>query len=208
MILVNKSSRREVKRVDEERFVEALKSGEEWAYEKLYYEYAPRVGGIAKSFLGHDDVDDVVQEVMMRVYKGIKKFRGDSKLSTWIHRIAVNVCKDILEKRKRRKEVLTSFPEDDENSGEFATHPISNSDVIEEAMEEISYERLLEKLSQLSEENRLLIKLRDIDGMSYEDIAKIMNKPVGTVKSRLHYARKKLRKLLEGGRSDVERQNK
>ncbi len=205
---MNKSRREKVKDVDEERFIKALKNGEEWAYERLYYEYAPRIGGIAKSFLGYDDVDDVVQEVMMRIYKGIKKFRGDSKLSTWIHRIAVNVCKDILEKRKKRKEILTSFPEDDEDSGEYLHHPVSDSNVIEEALEEINYERILEKLNALSEENRLLIKLRDIDGLSYEEIAKIMNKPVGTVKSRLHYARKKLRELLEGGKKNVERKDK
>ncbi len=202
---MNKGRSGEVKSVDEEKFVKALKKGEEWAYERLYSEYAPRIGGIAKAYLGHDDVEDVVQEVMMRIFKGIKKFRGDSKLSTWIHRIAVNVCKDALEKRKRMREVLTSFPEDDEDDEKLYVHPVSSSDVVEEALEEMEYERLVQAIEKLSEENRLLIKLRDIDGMSYEEIAKIMGKPVGTIKSRLHYARKKLRELVEGGKEGVER---
>ncbi len=202
---MNKGRSGEVKSVDEEKFVRALKKGEEWAYERLYSEYAPRIGGIAKAYLGHDDVEDVVQEVMMRIFKGIKKFRGDSKLSTWIHRIAVNVCKDALERRKRMREVLTSFPEDDEDDEKLYVHPVSSSDVVEEALEEMEYERLVQAIEKLSEENRLLIKLRDIDGMSYEEIAKIMGKPVGTIKSRLHYARKKLRELVEGGKEGVER---
>ena len=202
---MNKGRSGEVKSVDEEKFVKALKKGEEWAYERLYSEYAPRIGGIAKAYLGHDDVEDVVQEVMMRIFKGIKKFRGDSKLSTWIHRIAVNVCKDALEKRKRMREVLTSFSEDDEDDEKLYVHPVSSSDVVEEALEEMEYERLVQAIEKLSEENRLLIKLRDIDGMSYEEIAKIMGKPVGTIKSRLHYARKKLRELVEGGKEGVER---
>ncbi len=191
---------------DEKNFIEALKRGEEWAYERLYDEYAPRVGGIAKSYLGYDDVDDIVQEVMMRIFKGIKNFRGDSKLSTWIHRIAVNVCKDALNKRKKKKEVFTSFIEDDEEEG-YSYVAFEDSSLVEEAIEEMNYNSIMKALEKLSPENRLLIKLRDIDGMSYEEIAKIIGKPVGTVKSRLHYARKKLKELVEGGGKDVGRQS-
>ena len=201
---VNKIHRDKVKWSEEEKFIEALKKGDERAYEVFYYEYAPKIGAIAKSYLGYDDVEDVIQEVMMRVYKGIKKFRGDSKLSTWVHRIAVNVCKDHLEKRKRRREVLTSFPEDDEEE-HVAEHPFVESGVLEEALNELDHERIMNLMNKLSEEDRLLIKLRDIDGKSYEEIAEILGKPIGTVKSRLHYARKKLRKLMEGGMEDVER---
>lgn len=81
--------------------MEALKKKENWAYELLYREFAPKIGSIAKSYLNTDDVDDVVQDVFVRIFKGIKKFRGDSKLSTWIYRIAVNVCKDYLQKYKK-----------------------------------------------------------------------------------------------------------
>ncbi len=194
----------EVKINRKEAFIEALKRGEEWAYEKLYDEYAPRIGSIAKSYLGYDDVDDVVQEVMMRIYKGIRKFRGDSKLSTWIHRIAVNVCKDILSKKKKRKEILTSFSEDEEET-DYSFLAYSDDNALAETIEEINHERIMEALKKLSPENRLLIKLRDVDGLSYDEISKIMRKPIGTVKSRLHYARKKLRELIEGGTKDVGR---
>ncbi len=186
----------------ERQLVEALKRGEKWAYEKLYNEFAPRIGSIAKSFLGVDDIDDVVQEVMIRVFKGIKKFRGDSQLSTWIHRITVNVCKDMLMKYKKRKEILTDFSENEE--GPYY-QPKAHEDVLRDTFNEITVEKVLKALENLSPEDRLLIKLRDIDEMSYEEISKIMGKPLGTVKSRLHYARKRLREILEEGEKNVER---
>ncbi len=197
---MNKTKKTVVKNVDEHEFVKALKKGENWAYEKLYEDFAPLVGSIARSFLRQDDVEDIIQEVMIRVYKGIKKFRGDSKLSTWIHRIAVNVCKDALSRRKRRNEFLVSFTESDENDDKDTSYiAFTQEDVISEVLNEMNYKKILSALEKLSPENRLLIQLRDIEGLSYEEIAEIMNKPIGTVKSRLHYARKKLKELTEGG---------
>jgi len=188
--------------MNEKQLVEALKRGEKWAYEKLYSEYAPRIGSVAKSFLGADDVDDVVQEVMIRIFKGIKKFRGDSQLSTWIHKITVNVCKDMLMKYKKRREILTDFSENEE--GPYY-QPKAHEDVFRDTFNEITIEKVLKAIERLSPEDRLLIKLRDIDELSYEEISKIMGKPLGTVKSRLHYARKRLREILEEGEKSVER---
>ena len=186
--------------MNEKQLVEALKRGEKWAYERLYNEYAPRIGSIAKSFLGVDDVDDVVQEVMIRIFKGIKKFRGDSQLSTWIHKITVNVCKDILMKYKKRKEILTDFSESEEKPYH---QPKALEDVFRDTFSEITVEKVLKAIEKLSPEDRLLIKLRDVDGLSYEEISKIIGKPLGTVKSRLHYARKRLREILEEGEKNV-----
>jgi len=182
------------KRYDERKLVEGLKRKKMWAYEILYDRYAPLVGGIAKSYLGTDDVEDVIQEVFMRVYKGIKKFREDSALSTWIYRIAVNVCKDMISKYKQRRETLTDFEVEEIFHGSHEGKEMLDSVVNDLTMEEI--ERAMNKLS---EEDRLLIKFRDIDGMSYEDISNVMGKPIGTVKSRLHYARKRLKEILEKG---------
>ncbi|PLV60297.1 RNA polymerase sigma factor [Thermotoga sp. KOL6] len=184
--------------MNERRLVEALKRKENWAYEVLYREFAPKIGSIAKSYLNTDDVDDVVQDVFMRIFKGIKKFRGDSKLSTWIYRIAVNVCKDYLQKYKKRNEFLTDFQETD-NEDEVYIQPQANEDVLKEVWRSLSAEKVQKALEKLSPEDRLLIKLRDIDGMSYEEIASVLRKPLGTVKSRLHYARKRLGELLKEG---------
>jgi len=178
---------------DEEKLIKALKKREDWAYDLLYDKYAPMIAGIAKSYLGIDDIDDVIQEVFVRVYKGIKKFRGDSSLSTWIYRIAVNVCKDMMGKYKKRKELLTDF-----DSEEIpCIEPRSDSSPVESMISELTIEALEKALDQLSEEDRLLIRLRDIEGLSYDEISKIINKPVGTVKSRLHYARKRLGDLIK-----------
>jgi RNA polymerase sigma-70 factor (ECF subfamily) len=181
----------------DEELVEGLRRGDEKAFRILYREYAGKIGSIAKSYLGSDDVDDVVQDVMLRIFKSIRKFKGDSKLSTWIYRIAVNVCKDYLAKYKRRSEVLTDFAEDEEHPSQ---HPVSEIDTEESVTGELEYERIMDALEKLSAEDRLLIKLRDVDGLSYEEISKIVSKPIGSVKSSLHYARKRLKKLLEEAR--------
>ncbi|MFN4189386.1 MAG: RNA polymerase sigma factor [Pseudothermotoga sp.] len=180
--------------MQDEELLRGLRRGEDWAYRWLYEEFAGKIGSVAKAYLGADDVDDVVQEVMLRVFKGVRKFKGDSKLSTWVYRIAINVCKDYLSKYRRRNEVLTDFTEDEEGS---MPHPVSESDTSLQATGEIAYEKIMDAIERLSADDRLLIKLRDVDGLSYEEISQIVDKPVGSVKSSLHYARKRLKKLLE-----------
>lgn len=180
--------------LNEKKLIEGLKKKKMWAYEVLYDEYAPKLGSVIKSYLKTDDVEDVLQETFIKVFKSIKKFRGDSKLSTWLYRITVNVCKDIIAKRKKRKQFLTDFQEREEN---YNLNPKSSTNVFKEVMDELSYEELMKIINRLSEEDRLLIKLRDVDGLAYSEIADIVDKPVGTVKSKLHYARKRLRDMLE-----------
>ncbi|WP_456398809.1 RNA polymerase sigma factor [Mesoaciditoga sp.] len=182
--------------LDELKLIRDLKKGKAEAYEKLYAQHVNRIGRIAKSYLGVDDVEDVVQEVFIRVYKNIKKFRGDSSLSTWIYRITVNVCKDMRAKKHRKKEILTSFglEEDDEKS---FLEPVEENKPSDELLKEISAEEIRRAIEALSQEDRLLITLREIEDMSYAEIAEVVEKPVGTVKSRLHYAREKLRAILE-----------
>ncbi len=180
--------------MQDQEIIDGLRKRENWAFEILYRDYAGRIGSVAKAYLGSDDVDDVVQEVMIRVLKGIKKFKGDSKLSTWIYRITVNVCKDFLSRYKKRGEIFTDFSEDEDMA---LPHPASDIDTSATAASEIEYEQILDALEKLPADDRLLIKLRDIDGLSYEEIAQILGKPVGSVKSSLHYARKRLRTLLE-----------
>ncbi|OAA31874.1 RNA polymerase sigma 70 [Kosmotoga arenicorallina S304] len=186
--------------MDEKKLVEGLKKKQLWAYEVLYDRYARRLGSVVKSYLGVDDIDDVIQETFIKVFKNIKKFKGNSKLSTWLYRIAVNICKDIIAKRKRQNHLLVDFQEGED---QYISEPPATTDVFKEVMDELSFEELMDIIAKLSEEDRLLIKLRDIEGMTYDEIAEILEKPVGTVKSRLHYARKRLRELLEEVEYDV-----
>ncbi len=178
------------------KLVKELKKGNPKAYEQLYAEHVNKIGRIAKSYLGVDDVEDVIQEVFIKVYKSIKKFRGDSSLSTWLYRITVNVCKDMLAKKHRKKEVFTSFGlEEDKKS---FPEPVEEKKPSDEFLKELTVENVRKAIDSLSEEDRLLITLREIEAMSYAEISQIVEKPVGTVKSRLHYARERLKDILEG----------
>ncbi|HPE68175.1 MAG TPA: sigma-70 family RNA polymerase sigma factor [Thermotogota bacterium] len=177
----------------EENFIRALKKKDLRAYELLYTEYAGIVGSIAKSYLNIDDIDDVIQEVFLRVYKSVRKFKGDAAFSTWLYRIAVNVCKDFLKRYKKRSETVTDFDEEETSLEE----PRAESDVEGEVSRELQVEVLNRIMGHLSEDDRLFITLRDLDGLDYEEISRIVEKPLGTVKSRIHYARKRLKELLE-----------
>ncbi len=178
------------------KLVRGLKHEEPEAYRELYNEYVQKVGRIAKSYLGVDDVEDVIQEVFMKVYKSIKKFRGDSALSTWIYRITVNVCKDMLSKKRKKREILTSFGLEDSDE-KTLPEPVEEVQPTDELLREVFAGEVRHAIESLSKEDRLLITLREIEEMSYSDIANVVGKPVGTIKSRLHYARERLKETLE-----------
>jgi len=177
----------------EKKFIAALKKKDIRAYERLYDEYSNIVGGIARSYLNAGDVEDVIQEVFLRVYKSVKRFKGDSAFSTWLYRITVNVCKDFLKKYSKRSETVVDFEDEEVPFKE----PVSDVSVEHKVAAEFERESFEAIMSKLSEDDRLFITLRDIEGLDYEEISKIVNKPLGTVKSRIHYARKKLRNLLK-----------
>lgn len=180
----------------EEKFVEELKIGDKEAFKKLYNEYAPKIYGILRNYVPPNEIEDALQEVFLRILKGINNFEGRSKLSTWIYRIAVNVGKDYSKKSNNIQEKTISMENDNyEEKDDF--QPSSDTNVQKQALTELNYELILNIMEKLNEDERLIIKLRDIDGLSYSEISEIMNIPIGTVKSKLHYARKKLRKLIE-----------
>ncbi|HOB16351.1 MAG TPA: sigma-70 family RNA polymerase sigma factor [Defluviitoga sp.] len=179
----------------DEKLVEALKKGDQNAFKILYDEYAPKIYGILKNYVRPNELEDALQEVFVRILKGINNFEGRSKLSTWIYRIAVNVGKDYS--RNYSKEIERPMDLDSEEPETYNVQPVSDTNVKKEVFNELSYEMILEIMEQLDEDERLLIKLRDIDGLSYNEIAEIADLPLGTVKSKLHYARKKLKKLIE-----------
>jgi RNA polymerase sigma-70 factor (ECF subfamily) len=185
---------------DEKVLVRALSKGNEEAYRFLYRVYAPKIGALVKSYLGVDDIDDVVQEVFLRIYKSIKKFRGDSKLSTWIYRIALNVCNNIYRKMKNRGLTLdlTEACDDEDYSIQYPT----DEDVEKNVTDELMYEKLRKVLDTLSPEDRAILFMKELDGLTYEEIGNILEKPEGTIKSRLHYIKDKIRKALEEVVSD------
>lgn len=177
--------------------VAKIKKGDMNAFDKLVSEYNKRVINIAYSLLSdREEALDAAQEVFIRVYKNIGNFRGDSSLSTWIYRITKNICTDILRKRKG---VVISLDDEQEDAPKLEIADESSSP--EHISERNEKNRIVrEAIAALDENQRTLITLYDINGLSYEEIAAVLKCPLGTVKSRLYRARESLRKILSENR--------
>lgn len=187
---------------DEALLVERLKRRDEAAFNELVRLYQGKVFTLVHRMLGdRAEAEDLAQEVFVTVFKSIDGFRGDSKLSTWLYRVATNHCKNRIKYLGRRargsKEELTELSE----RGALESATMTTSARIErpdQALEGRQLERIVqEALAGLDTEHRELVVLRDVENMSYEEIQKITGLPEGTVKSRLHRARLALRDKVE-----------
>ncbi len=148
-------------------------------FEQLYRENKAKVMSTAYRLLGNRaDAEDVTQDVFIKVYKHIDSFRGESAVTTWIYRITVNACYDLL--RKRRREQTISL----EDCTELSTESRSLKELIESMV------------ARLPETYRSVFTLHDIQGLKHTEIAKVLGITVGTSKSLLHRARAQLRKKL------------
>lgn len=162
------------------------------AFEELAAEQEKRVYAVCLHMMGNrDDAMDCAQESMLRAFRGYSSFRGEARASTWLIRIAMNVCLDELRKRKK----VVSLDQMRENVGFDPPDPGKG---IYEKLEEKERKRLLrEGLKQMPDEARALIVLRDMEGMAYDEIAVLLSLPLGTVKSRISRAREKLCGILQ-----------
>jgi RNA polymerase sigma-70 factor (ECF subfamily) len=169
---------------DDAQLIAACRRGEARAMEMLYHQYKRRVFGMAHRIVGPNDAEEVAQEVFVRVYRGLAAFRGDSALSTWIYRLTVNASLSYLARRGRRQEV----PADDTIT-EVAAPPVAERDPGLAA-------RIETALGQLPAGYRAILVLHDVEGLSHEECAAILECRVGTCKSQLHKARARMRELL------------
>ena len=181
---------------DEDRLVSLLKQGHEEAFRVLVRRYQNKLLGIAYGItLDREESLEILQEVFLKVYRKIHSFRGDSSLSTWLHRITVNLCLNWQRRWKRRLKWRHQPLERDDG----VDYPELGSD--EESPHSLYREKEVgrifnEKLSALPEEARTVFVLKEVEGLSYDEIAKTLNIKRGTVSSRLFYARKKLKESL------------
>jgi len=178
--------------VDNERkLVERIQAGDRKAFEQLLDAYETRVYRLALRFTNCiTDAEDVTQEIFLAIYKGLGQFRGNSALGTWIYRIAMNHC---LEFRRRRK--LEHLPYDEGlalPSLDWRDDPLQSA-----GRHELS-EKVEAALNCLSPLHRDVIVLHELQGMTYQEVAATLDVPVGTVKSRLSNAFRRLRDLLGG----------
>lgn len=182
---------------NEKLLLERAKKGEVEAFELLIERYQKKVFNIALKMLGnYDDASELAQEAFIKIYKSIKGFKEESSFSTWVYRIATNVCLDELRKRKNRKltyldEVIQS--EDGDLKREIADQGLSPDAIAEQ--KELK-RALNQAILSLSEEHRVVLIMRDLHGMTYEEIAKVTKCPEGTVKSRINRARLSLKETL------------
>ena len=184
----------------EKALVQQAKAGDRDAFAALVSVYEGKIYNLALRYLGNrEDAMDASQEVFLRVFRFLPGFQEESGFSTWIYRIGVNVCKDMLVKRSRRNELPLEVPDDEEDYRpvEVADDSCDPQTIVEQSD---LRESLVEAIAQLPQQQREMIVLRDIQGLSYEEIGQVLCLESGTVKSRLSRARENLRKkLLQSG---------
>lgn len=180
--------------------VRAFLAGDKAAFDRLVLKHKDKLFNMCYWFLGdYEDANDLAQETFMKVYRSLKKFRFESSFSTWLYRIAVNTCKNRLassEYRHKKKMIWLDNPGDPRGRHPaVAIQDESVSPVVElERKEKLMLIR--QAIDSLPLEQKTVVTLRDIEGLSYEEISHITGLNLGTVKSRLARARLDLRKKL------------
>jgi RNA polymerase sigma-70 factor (ECF subfamily) len=171
-------------------FLDRLRAGEASAFEELVTTYQHRVFGVALRMLGNvAEAQDVAQEAFLRAHRGLAEFRGDAKLSTWLYAITSRLCLNHFssgERRLARHGEETLLRLSDEHGGPDA------------ALERSELETALGRaIAELPEERRIVVVLRDLEGLAYEEIAQVLDLELGTVRSRLHRNRADLKDKME-----------
>ena len=183
-------------REQEAAVIQAVLDGDVNAYEALVKEYEKNVYNLALRMTGNsEDAADMAQEAFIKAYNSLTAFRGDSKFSVWLYRIVSNVCLDFLRSRSRKQTVSLSTENDDGEEVELdiADETHSPEQLLDRSLTRDAVRR---GLAALPSDHREILLLREIQGLSYEEIADVLGLEAGTVKSRIFRARKKLCSFL------------
>lgn len=191
-------------REQEAAIVRKVLGGDANAFETLVLEYEKNVYNIALRMTGNsEDAADMTQEAFIKAYNSLQSFRGDSKFSVWLYRIVSNVCLDFLRSKNRRPTVSLSGEDDD---GEDAQLDVADESQSPELLldRKLTRDSVRRGLDSLPPDYRQILLLREIQGLSYDEIAQALSLEVGTVKSRIFRARKRLCTFLidDGNISD------
>ena len=183
-------------REQEATIIKQVLEGDVNAFEGLVKEYEKNVYNLALRMTGDpEDAADMAQDAFIKAYSSLSSFRGDSKFSVWLFRIVSNLCLDFLRSRKRRPTVSLSVENDEGEDMEFEIADESQSP--ETLLEQkLTREAVRRGLDSLPPEQRQILLLREIQGLSYEEIAQVLELETGTVKSRIFRARKRLSVFL------------
>lgn len=178
--------------------VARCQSGDRAAFRQLVEQYERRVFNIIVSVMGDlTEADDIAQEVFLKVYRSLPTFRGGSQFSVWLYRVTVNQCLDWLKRRRRRPAVVSLDRLVDQSEGDLDFLFKDASPDATETLDEARLQQAIHAaLNTLTPDHRVVIVLKDLEGRSQEEIAAILDCPVGTVKSRLTRAREALKERL------------
>lgn len=182
---------------DDRLLVSRAQAGDSEAYDALIRRYQERIyATIYHMTSNHEDAADLAQETFVKAYRALKSFKGDSSFFTWIYRIAVNKTINFLKQRRRRGQMsLNDLDFNAEHDPDVVALISERTPHREVKLRELQ-EKLNAAMQQLSEEHRMVVTLHDIQGLRHEQIGELMNCNVGTVRSRLHYARQQLQAYL------------
>jgi len=179
--------------IDETRLIKKAKAGSLEAFEQLILQYEKRIYNYCYRMTNNqEDAEDLAQEVFIKVYKSLHSFKGSSQFSTWIYRIAYNTCVDKFRKEKMVLVSLTQNDEEDKDMDLPSHEPLPEDQIVSREQ----YQALRECISTLKPEYKTAVILRDIQNYTYEEIADILNIPLGTVKSHISRGRAALRDAL------------
>ena len=189
------------------KWVSRCQKGDVEAFEALVEKYQKKVLNITYRMIGnYEDACEVVQEAFLSAYKGIRKFRGEARFSTWLYSIAINHAKNHLRKMTARfhheTAALDDPPEMESGPGRGGS-PAPESPVVEQLEKKEIQAKVQECINLLDEEHRTVLVLRDLQDFSYEEISDLLKIPDGTVKSRLFRARDALRDSLKKALGDL-----
>lgn len=177
------------------QLVERVQRGDKRAFDLLAVKYQHRIVGLVSRYISDaDEVMDVTQEAFIKAYRALPRFRGDSAFYTWLYRIAINTAKNHLVSRSRRP------PDTDiDVHGEFQSDSVvlrdaggPESTLARDQLESV----IFRAIDELPEELKVAVTLREFEGLSYEEIAEVMECPVGTVRSRIFRAREAIEKRI------------
>lgn len=184
---------------DDQDLVAACKAGDRHAFHLLYQRYERRVFAVAFGYLrNQEDALDVVQEAFIKVHRYLPSFEGQSSFYTWLYRIVANLCIDQMRRRSRKKDVEFDDRFDQEARSDAAPIALpALADPVAALKNKEIMAAVEASLDGLSENHRAVIVMRELQGLSYADIAKAMNCSKGTIMSRLFHARRNMQKLLK-----------
>jgi RNA polymerase sigma-70 factor (ECF subfamily) len=182
--------------------VEQVQKGDKKAFDLLINKYQHRIVSLVTRYVSdHSEAQDVAQEAFIKAYRAIDRFRGDSAFYTWLYRIAINTAKNWLVARKRRPP-STDIDAADAEQYDMESRLKEQGTPENEMMRDEIKRTVFDTIAELPDDLRTAIMLREMEGMSYEDIALTMDCPIGTVRSRIFRAREaideKLKPLVEG----------